>query len=178
MHQATAMFNNCVNHLTGNSHAIHYRQSQSIGLCRIKMCSMWFFHDSKRFTTGLGEYTVHAYPFEKFRIFRWIANSHKFISIFRIVRVLTYSQICQAFVLFSIWFKYEIGTNLLKYSIYGNDCEGNFYLSKYSKYDEKLPKDMWWLYIHRGLPCLFTHNTSIAQQELQYIKTLYMAIYM
>jgi hypothetical protein len=53
--------------------------------------------------------------------------------------------------LFGTWFKYEIWTNLLKYSIYGNEYAGKFYPSKYSKYDEELPKDMWQLYIHRGL---------------------------
>jgi hypothetical protein len=48
--------------------------------------------------------------------------------------------------------KYEILTNLLKYSIYGDEYAGNLYPSKYSKYDEELPKDMRRLYTHRGLP--------------------------
>jgi len=43
--------------------------------------------------------------------------------------------------------------NLFKYSIYGNKYVGNLYPSKYSKYDEELPKDMQQLYIHHGLPC-------------------------
>jgi hypothetical protein len=41
----------------------------------------------------------------------------------------------------------------LKYFIYGDEYAGNLYLSKYSKYNEELPKDMWQLYIHHSLPC-------------------------
>jgi hypothetical protein len=48
--------------------------------------------------------------------------------------------------LFSIWFKYEIWKNLLKYSIYGNECAGNLYPSKYYKYNKELPKDIRQLY--------------------------------
>jgi len=46
-----------------------------------------------------------------------------------------------------------MNSNLLKYSIYGNEYVGNLYPSKYFKYDKELPKDMWWLYIHHGLLC-------------------------
>jgi hypothetical protein len=63
----------------------------------------------------------------------------------------TNSWISQAFLLFSIEFKYEIWTNLLKYSIYGNECAENLYPSKYSKYNEELPKNMQQLYIHHSL---------------------------
>jgi hypothetical protein len=76
-------------------------------------------------------------------------------------------RICQAFLLFSIWFKYEIWTNLLKYSIYGNECAGNFYPSKYSKYNKELPKDMQ-LYIHHSLPC----GNGVYTPELYSIRVL------
>ena len=53
--------------------------------------------------------------------------------------------------------------NLFKYSIYGNKYVGNLYPSKYSKYDEELPKDMQQLYIHHGLSCPpFFDSTAVA----------------
>ena len=109
---------------------------------------------------GWSEYKIAT---QSFKIIRWIANSHKFISIFITFQyihtdfiwkgifriVITNSQICQAFLLFSIWFKYYIWTNILKYWQW--ICEKSL----------SVLKDMHWLHIHHSLLCLWLIPTEM-----------------
>ena len=106
---------------------------------------------------GCSEYKIATYPlqsFKIFRIFRWIANSHKFISIFRTFQYIHTDFIWKGIFRIVIWalthqltnmpslFIVQHLTNLSKYSIYGDEYARNLYVSKYSKYNKELPKDM------------------------------------
>ena len=83
-----------------------------------------------------------------FRIFRQIIPT-KSISIFRIVTrapPAEYAFYCLAFGL-----NRKSQQIYWEYFIYEDEYTGILYMSTYSKYNEDLPKDMWQLYIHRGL---------------------------
>ena len=51
-------------------------------------------------------------------------------------------------------FPYEVCANVLESSKYGDEFMGISYSSQYYKYCKRLPKDMWWFYIHHGLLCV------------------------
>ena len=52
-------------------------------------------------------------------------------------------------------FLFEVCANVLENYKYGDEFVGISCSSKYSKYSEGLPKDMWQFYIHHGLPCVW-----------------------